>query len=212
MTNTSVDQTIFVADPDPALQEAVRRVATAIAVNCQCYDSAAVLLEAFHGPRFGCLVAAVQLPDMDGTALTDKLAQRGYWLPTVYVSADADVAMAVALMQRGAVTLLEKPTSKSKLLEAIHRALDQERRHRDRQTSVAQVRCHLAALTSKERAVMELMIEGRANKAIATQLDVSVRTVEARRQRVFRKTHTNSIAELVRLVVTLPDDRATNSA
>ena len=212
MTTSTADQTILVADPDPAFQEAVRIVAREISVKCECYGTAAALLEACAAPRCGCLVVTIHLPDMDGAALADELARRGYWLPTVYVSPQADVSMAVDVMRRGAVTLLEKPARKAELLDAIRIALDEEQRQRALRTHVAEARCRLATLTSKERAVMELMVEGRANKAIATQLDVSVRTVEARRQRVFRKTHTNSIAELVRLVVTIPDKPATNSS
>ena len=124
----------------------------------------------------------------------------------VYVMAEADVPTAVSLMQQGAVTVLEKPCPKVELLEAIRLALDRDRILRDSQLRIAQARCRIASLTNKERSVMELMIDGRANKAIATELDVSVRTVEARRQRVFKKTKTHSIAELVRLVVALPEE------
>jgi FixJ family two-component response regulator len=138
---------------------------------------------------------------MSGLELQEKLKELDISLPVIIISAYAQTPMTVQAMKRGAVSFLEKPCEENQLWDAIREALAQ-----DEATRLARERreeCHqrLAILTPAERAVMELIVAGEPNKVIAKRLGVSVRTVEARRHEVFKKTQVDSVAALVRLVM-----------
>jgi two-component system response regulator FixJ len=104
-------------------------------------------------------------------------------------------------MQQGALTLLEKPYEEDDLWDAIRRALAQDTSRRQQHEHVERIRGRLASLTDKEREVLDGIVAGKPNKNIARELDVSIRTVENRRRDIFAKTQTDSVAELVRMVI-----------
>ncbi len=153
-----------------------------------------------------CLVLDVRMPGTSGLVLFERLAQRGPepdWaqaLPVIFLTGHGDVPTAVAAVKRGAFDFVEKPFSNNALVDRIEQALQlsaatlQARRVRD-----AHARA-LAELTDREREVMRLVIAGRANKLIADELQISVRTVEVHRARVFDKMNVKSAVELANLL------------
>ena len=122
-------------------------------------------------------------------------------LPVILMTAYAKTPVTVEVIQKGAVTVLEKPYDDDDLWNAIRSALSQEQEARKRNTRRREIRERLTMLTANERAVLERMVEGKANKEIAAELEVSLRTIENRRHDVFRKMGAGSLAELVRDVI-----------
>ncbi len=140
---------------------------------------------------------------MNGIELQESLASDCMTLPIIFVTAHPETAFTVRAMQNGAITVLDKPHSEQELWDAIRKgvSLDQAVRRIDERRG--EVRRRLARLTQKERQVLDLLVDGKTNKAIAGQLGISIRTVEARRHQLFKKTRTDSVAELVKLILQL---------
>ena len=149
-----------------------------------------------------CLLLDMRMPGMSGLALFDRLIERGLLaaLPVIFLTGHGDVATAVACVQRGAFDFVEKPFSDNALVDRLLLALQQSRAAillRQRRELMAR---RLAELTSREREVMALVVEGRPNKLIADALAISVRTIEVHRARVFEKMGVNSAVELANLL------------
>ena len=152
-----------------------------------------------------CLVLDVRMPGTSGLVLFERLAERGLLalLPVIFLTGHGDVPTAVAAVKRGAFDFVEKPFSNNALVDRVELALAQSAQAllaRRRQDTLQRA---LAELTEREREVMQLVIDGRPNKLIADELDISVRTVEVHRARVFDKMHVKSAVELANLLATL---------
>lgn len=149
-----------------------------------------------------CLLLDVRMPGLSGLALFERLVERGLTpvLPVIFLTGHADVPTAVAAVKRGAFDFVEKPFSDNALVDRIEQALAASataiaarRRHHAVQRAVSE-------LTDRERDVMHLVVEGRPNKLIADALNISVRTVEVHRARVFDKMNVRSAVELANLL------------
>ena len=149
------------------------------------------------------LVLDVRLPGMSGLDLQRELATRGALLPIVFITGHGDVPMAVRAVQEGAVAFLEKPFNEQDLLDSVTEALAVGSRRRQRSAEDAVVEDRLASLTPREREVLELVVEGAANKVIAARLGASRRTIEIHRANAMRKMQADSLAHLVRMVMRL---------
>jgi two-component system response regulator DctR len=149
-----------------------------------------------------CLLLDVRMPGMSGLALFDKLVQRGLEqvMPVIFLTGHADVPTAVDMVKRGAFDFCEKPFSDNALVDRVEQAIRQSEHvlAARQQQKLLQVR--LGELTERERDVMRLVVEGLPNKLIADQLDISVRTVEVHRARVFDKMEVKSAVELVNVL------------
>lgn len=153
-----------------------------------------------------CLLLDVRMPGMSGLALFDRLNERGVLaaLPVIFLTGHGDVPTAVGAVKRGAFDFVEKPFSDNALVDRIEQALQKsEAAIRQRLERAARAQ-RLAELTDRERDVMRLVIEGRPNKLIADALDISVRTVEVHRARVFEKMDVKSAVELANMLRDLP--------
>ncbi len=192
--------TVFIVDDDQASRESVRALVASMNVQTRLYESAEQFLADYDPSVPGCLVTDLRMLGMSGVELLEELRQRGIRIPAVVMSAYADVPNAVRSMQLGALTLIEKPCPDMALWEAIQQALEQDARERQREQRASEVARRLATLTPQERQVMDMVSQGVPNKAIAYRMQVSLRTVEARRKSVFQKTGTRTVAELVRFL------------
>ncbi len=153
-----------------------------------------------------CLLLDMRMPGMSGLALFERLHERGVLaaLPVIFLTGHGDVPTAVTAVKRGAFDFVEKPFSDNALVDRIEQALRKsEVAIRDRLERAARLR-RMAELTERERDVMRLVIEGRPNRVIADMLDISVRTVEVHRARVFEKMDVKSAVELANLLRELP--------
>jgi two-component system response regulator DctR len=193
--------TVYVVDDDEGARTSVRALVRSMGIQVETFDSAEAFLSSFVPNAPGCLVTDVRMLGMSGIELQEKLATDGIMLPVIIITAHAETPLTVRAVKAGAVTVLEKPCRDYELYDAIRDAMLQDTTRRSQAAEHDAFLQRIATLSAQEREVLELMIEGLANKVIARRMDVSVRTVENRRQRIFEKTGTESLAELIRLFI-----------
>ena len=204
------DSLVYIVDDDAGVREALAWLLRSRRLLSESFDSAETfdaMLKAQAAPcRPCCLLLDVRMPGMSGLALFDLLLARGELadMPVIFLTGHADVPTAVDAVKRGAFDFYEKPFSDNALVDRIEQALAQSGAHLEqlRQRSSLQVRLH--DLTERERDVMDLVVAGLPNKLIADQLEISVRTVEVHRARVFDKMQVKSAVELANLLRTGP--------
>ena len=201
---------VYIVDDDAGVREALAWLLRSRRLLSESFDSAEAfdaMLKAQAAPcRPCCLLLDVRMPGMSGLALFDLLLARGELagMPVIFLTGHADVPTAVDAVKRGAFDFYEKPFSDNALVDRIEQALAQSGAHLEqlRQRSSLQVRLH--DLTERERDVMDLVVAGLPNKLIADQLEISVRTVEVHRARVFDKMQVKSAVELANLLRASP--------
>ncbi|HSD61003.1 MAG TPA: response regulator [Burkholderiales bacterium] len=192
---------VYVVDDDYDVRASLALLLRSVGLEAQCFESAAALLAVVGPECAGCVVADVRMPGMSGLELQRELARRGIALPLLMITGHADVPTAVQAMKSGALDFLQKPFSDQALLDRVHAALRLDAEHRRRRSTRDDVQARLAALTPREREVMERVVAGKPNKIVARELGLSTRTVEIHRARLMEKMGAGSLAELVRLVV-----------
>lgn len=201
-----IDASVFIVDDDASVREALAWLLRSRRLPSQSYDSAEAFLQmledGFVPSRPCCLLLDVRMPGMSGLALFERLIERGLHLvmPVIFLTGHADVPTAVSSVKRGAFDFCEKPFSDNALVDRVEQALAQSASIVNAQQAREQLRQRLGELTERERDVMRLVVEGLPNKRIADQLDISVRTVEVHRARVFEKMEVKSAVELANLL------------
>ena len=202
-----LDATIFIVDDDAGVREALAWLLRSRHLISETFDSA----EAFEQrlsqtggvlDHPGCLLLDVRMPGKSGLALYEELVGSGlnHALPVIFLTGHADVPTAVDAVKRGAFDFCEKPFSDNALVDRIEQALRQSESVLQSRRERARLLARQAELTERERDVMRLVVEGLPNKLIADQLDISVRTVEVHRARVFDKMEVKSAVELANLL------------
>jgi len=199
---SSQEPTIFLIDDDPAVLRSLTALVEVVFPKVKAYGSATEFLAAYQSPCPGCLVLDVAMPGLNGLELQRKLIQDKIDLPIVFITGHGNVQMAVNAMQAGAVNFLEKPFREQELWDSIRKALELDAQNRRRKARRQRVEERLALLSEGERAVLNLILEGKLNKEIAAELGLSNRTVEDRRARLMKKMGAQSVAELVQLAMT----------
>lgn len=189
--------TVFLVDDDPAVLRSLSALVRVMFPKVECYASAVEFRRAYDASRPGCLVLDVAMPEMSGLELQQWLRRENIELPIVFITAHGNVRMAVDAMQGGAVNFLEKPFHEQELWESIRKALEVDAENRRRRAQHDEAAQRLARLTPGEREVLDLILQGKYNKEIAAELNLSVRTVEDRRARLMKKMGARSVAELV---------------
>ncbi len=195
------EPTVFVVDDDELARASVCALVQSMGVRAESFCSAEEFLESYADDRPGCLVTDVRMLGMSGIELQQRLQELDIPLPVVVMTAHAKVPMTVRAMRAGAVTLLEKPCGENELWDAIRKALAQDTEHRDTDVRRRELRHRIDGLTPTQRSVMDHIVAGRSNRWIAQQLDLGLRTVETRRQNIFKQLQAESVAELVQLVI-----------
>lgn len=201
------ETTVFVVDDDPAIRDAVRQIVTSVGLGVETYSTAQEFLDKYDSSRPGCLVLDVRMPGRSGLDLQRDLARRNVPLPVIIITGFADVHLAVRALKAGAVDFIEKPFSTQVLLDRIEDALEKDRQAREEQAKRAEFSARRATLTPREREVMDLVVAGKPNKAIAADLRLSLKTIEGHRAHVMEKMRVGSLAELVRMAVTLENTK-----
>ena len=192
---------VFVVDPDPSTAVVTKQTLEGSNLQCEVFLSGRDFLAAYDDSQPGCLVLELRIPDMSGLQLQHRLSARGSDLPLVFLTADTNVSTAVELMRGGAVHVLEKPARPIELLSAIQEAVDLNQHRRNVKQHHIRLLDLTASLTSKERQVLELIGRGKSIKAIAAELQLSVRAIELRRQSLMNKLGAASSSELMRFSV-----------
>ena len=192
--------TLYLIDDDAAVSRALEAVGNFLRVPVLAFSSAENFLKFDFANAAGCLIVDIRLPGMSGLELQAALRERSCDLPVIIISGHADVTLAVEAMRLGALTVLEKPFPFDRLKTHIQEALELDRSRRETNLLRDQARDRLAALTSREREVLDLIVRGQTNKQIAAQLHLTLRAIEDRRARLMRRVGATSLAELLAIV------------
>jgi len=193
--------TVFVVDDDDGMRRGMEFLIDSAGYPVRAFDSAKAFLDAYRPGTKGCLLLDVRMPGMSGLELQQHLRAERIGIPVIIVTAFANVPMAVQAIKAGAFDFIEKPFEGSELLARVRRALALAERADTDERRAGEIRSRLAALTPREREVMELVVAGRLNKQIAGELGISMKTVENHRARVMEKMNAESLAELVRMAM-----------
>jgi len=214
-------RTIYIVDDNVEFLDSTRFWLSGAGFDVRTYGDPLAAVEALAARDRGesaCLMLDVRMPQLSGLDLHDALIERNAILPVIYMSGHADVPLAVQAMQKGAVTMLEKPFDEGALEAAIDSAFAIAHRvpaaaepmHAaealtdDPTTEEARSRfaSREARLTPRERQVLGFVIQGIYNKNIADRVGLSIKTVELYRARGMAKMQARSVAELTRMMVT----------
>jgi len=193
--------TAFVVDDDESIRILWQYLMESNGIAVQTFRHAAGFIQSYRRGAPGCLVLDVRMPGMTGLELQAYLRREGIGIPIVFVTAHADVPTAVNALKDGAVDFIQKPFGYQEALSAVRKALERDARDSAQRAQREQLAERLAALTERERGVLQRIVEGKANKVIAAELDISVKTVEAHRARVMEKMQAESVADLVRRTI-----------
>ena len=189
-----------IIDDDEAIRDALQWLFKTRDVACAPWPSAEEFLAAVQPDWRGCAVIDIRMAGMSGLECFDALRARGNLLPVVFITGHGDVPMAVAALKKGAFDFIEKPFNDSDLVDVVVRALDADAQRQIAAATRETVEARLALLTAREREVMEQILAGKYNKVIADHLNISMRTVEAHRSKVFDKMAVRSAVELAQLI------------
>lgn len=194
---------VFIVDDDDAVRSSLRLLLKSVGLPAVAYASATDFLTAWHPDQAGCLVLDVRMPGMSGIELQHELNRRGAIIPVIFISGHGDIPMAVEAIQHGAFDFLQKPFRDQELIDRVQRALATDAENRGDLAKRDAIRDRFESLTPREREVLALVTQGKANKVMAGDLGVSQRTVEIHRARVMEKMGAGSLAQLVRMVLDL---------
>jgi len=192
---------IFVIDDDSALRAAVREVLQEDGHEVEAFASGEAFLEAYRPGRPACLLVDATLPGMSGLDLLRRLNDAGHRLPSIMITGNSDVPMAVEAMKAGASDFIEKPISHADLIACVNRALEQARDAGKASAWQEAATSQVADLTPRQRQIMDMVLAGQPSKNIAADLGVSQRTVENHRASIMKKTGSKSLPALARLAL-----------
>ncbi|HEY0939439.1 MAG TPA: response regulator transcription factor [Steroidobacter sp.] len=195
--------TIYIVDDDDGMRRALTVLMSTVGYNAVAFERPGEFLQKLDPNQPGCLVLDVRMPEMSGLEVQQHLNRSGSMLPVILITGHGDIPMAVQAMKDGAFDFLQKPFRDQDLLDRINGALKQDAENREIVERHADLRRRSESLTPREREVMALVVDGRANKVIAIDLGLSERTVEIHRANVMEKMQARSVAHLVKMHLTL---------
>jgi len=195
------DPIIYVIDDDDAVRLSLQFMLKAAGITARTFESAKAFMEVLPQINSGCIVTDVRMPEITGIDLLRHVAKTNPDLPVIVITGHGDISLAVEAMKIGAVDFLEKPFDGQQLLTAVRSALSREANTGKRKADLAEIQDKLAALSNRERQVLEGLVAGSANKNIAFDLGISPRTVEIYRANLMTKMAANSLSDLVRMAM-----------
>jgi FixJ family two-component response regulator len=195
------DPTVYIVDDDPDMRDSLRWLLKTVGLRVETFGSSEEFLRDFKSKGPGCLVFDVRMPGTSGLDLYEAVVARGDAMPVIFITAFADVPMAVRALKSGAVEFVEKPFNRQSLLEKVQRAIKDDVDRRCRLADREAIRARFLRLTDKEREVLGMIKDGWPNKTMATALNISARAVEMRRASLMKKLEVRSVAELMRLTI-----------
>ena len=196
-----LEQTIYVIDDDDAVRQSLEFMLKAAGIKARSFESAKAFMAVLPEISSGCVVTDVRMPEMTGIDLLRHLKKSNPDLPVIVITGHGDISLAVEAMKNGATDFLEKPFDGQQLLTAVRSALTQDADAGKRKAEMADIQEKLAALSNRERQVLEGLVAGSANKNIAFDLGISPRTVEIYRANLMTKMAANSLSDLVRMAM-----------
>jgi FixJ family two-component response regulator len=191
--------TVFVIDDDRGMRRAVQDLVESVGLHAESFATAQEFLIKKRTSDPSCLVLDVRLPQMSGLDFQRRLAEIDVRIPIIFITAHGDIPMSVRALKSGAVEFLTKPFRDQDLLDAIQQALQRDRIAQEQEAEINDLRQRYQTLTMREREVMSLVVSGRLNKQVASEIGASEATVKIHRGNVMQKMQAGSIVELVRI-------------
>jgi FixJ family two-component response regulator len=195
----AVVPTVFIIDDDRGMRQAVQDLVESVGLRAESFATGQEFLDKKRTSDPSCLVLDVRLPQMSGLDFQQRLAEIGMQIPIIFITAHGDVPMSVRALKSGAVEFLTKPFRDQDLLDAIQQALQRDRIAQEQEAEINDLRQRYQTLTMREREVMSLVVSGRLNKQVASEIGASEATVKIHRGNVMQKMQAGSIVELVRI-------------
>jgi two-component system, LuxR family, response regulator FixJ len=202
MSTMQPEQIVYVIDDDDAVRHSLEFLLKTAGINARGFESAKAILEVLPQIKSGCIITDVRMPDITGIDLLRHVKESGLDIPVIVITGHGDIALAVEAMKIGAADFLEKPFDDDLLLASVRTALNKEANTAKHKVEIADIHDKLAALSNRERQVLDGLVAGKANKVIAFDLGISPRTVEIYRANLMTKMAANSLSDLVRMAMT----------
>lgn len=192
---------LHIVDDEEVIRDALAFLAQSRGIAARCHPTARAFLDqagAQFDPGGDCVLLDVRMPDLNGVAVFNQLAERDLAarIPVIFLTGHGDVPMAVDTLKRGAFDFFEKPFNDNLLMDRVEQALGASRQA----GAAALVQARLATLSAREREVLDLILAGKMNKVVADQLGISMRTVEVHRANIFDKMQVKTAVELAGLL------------
>lgn len=200
---TTPEPIVYVIDDDDAVRKSLSWLISSVDLAVKAYPSANAFLDDCQHIQTGCLVTDVRMPGLSGLDLQNELKARAIDIPVIVISGHGDVQTAVRAMKAGAFDFIEKPFNDQLLLDIVQRAISHSLSSNEIHTQISDILARRDSLTPRERQVLELIVVGESNKNIGHRLEISDKTVEAHRAKVMSKMQAGSLAELVKMVLSV---------
>src|SRR4030081_2512759 len=194
---------VFVIDDDASMRRALTNLFHSIDLKVEVFGSAPEMLHSKLPDVASCLVLVVRLPGLSGLDFQTELAKANIHIPIIFMTGHGDIPMTVRAMKSGAVDFLTKPFRDQDMLDAVVTAIERDRKRREAEKIVAELKALFETLTSRERQVLALVASGLMNKQIAAELGLAEITVKIHRGHIMKKMGARSMADLVRKAETL---------
>ena len=194
-------QTVYVVDDDAGMRKSLGMLLDSAGLSAEPFESAKAFLAGFDSRRSGCLVLDIKMPEMSGLELQEHLVKAGITIPIIVISAHADVTSAVRAMKMGSFDFIEKPYAPEKILDKIQEALDFDQQNRAEREWRASVQKLMQAVTEREREILDLVVAGKPSKQIASELGITVSTVDNHRAKLLKKLKAETTADLLRITL-----------
>ncbi len=192
---------VYIVDDDDAVRDSVAMLLRSVGQSSVGFASGRAFLDSYDGTGPACALFDIRMPGMSGMELLGEVRRRGWLLPVIIITGHGDVPMAVDAMKSGALDFLEKPFREEDLLLRIRQAMVIHARDCDQEQVKSVVSSRFSSLTPREQEVARRVADGQANKVISIELGISLRTVELHRARVMEKMQSDSVADLVKMML-----------
>ncbi len=218
MVPSTKETVVFVVDDDSQMRKSLCRLLESAGYVSEDYASAVDFLDRYDPARPGCLLLDVRMPAMSGLELQAELTKAEIAIPIIIISGFADVPTAVQAMKKGALDVLEKPFDDERLLAGVERAMLEDQAARRGLAARSEAKSRIAALTNREREIMQCLANGKTTKQIARDLGISSKTADVHRAKVLTKLNIDNVVQLTNilhdldLAISPPSDTVANNA
>ncbi len=190
---------VFIIDDDVSVRRGASELMRSVGLGVQAFESTQEFLESQRPDAPGCIVLDVRLRGPSGLEFQELLNNLNIKLPIIFISGHSDIPISVRAMKSGAIEFLTKPLREQELLDAVHTGIERDRARRQEDALVANLRARFDLLTPREREIMRLVVAGRVNKQIASEVSLSDVTVKVHRSHIMQKMQAKSLVDLVRM-------------